>query len=200
MPHPALRPLASAAVAGGLCWIAFAVSSVLSAAEKSNEKVDLSGTGDYLGFGLFAVCLALAVTAVVALHLHHRGADGRLGRVGAIAAGAAAQCVVISGIVVNGEETSWFGIAAPLAILTWFAGSVVLGVAVHRAGLLPRWVGIALPIVTAFAIVGSDAGTSALIGVFQIVVGWRIVRAAGAGAEHSVSGRRTARRVPAQPA
>lgn len=184
MSSPILRPIASAAVAGGLCWVAFAVSAVLSTGNKSNEKADLSGTGDYLGFGLFALCLALSVAAVTALHLHHRGADGRLGRVGAIVAatGAAAQCVVISGIIVNGAETSWFGIAAPLAILTWFAGSVVLGVAIRRAGLMPGWVGIALPVVTAFAIVGSDAGTSALIGVFQIVVGLRIVRAAGAGA------------------
>lgn len=202
MPSPLLRPLAAAAVAGGLCWIAFAVSGVLSASDNSNEKVVLEGAGDYLGFGLFALCLALAVTAVAALHLHHRGADGRLGRIGAIVAGAgaAAQCVVISGIVVNGEETSWFGVAAPLAILTWFAGSVVLGVAVYRAGLMPRWVAIALPIATAFAIVGSDAGTSVLIGAFQVVVGVRIVRAAGASASASANAPRTARPAPARPA
>jgi hypothetical protein len=88
--------------------------------------------------------------------------------------------VVIAAIVVNGTETSWFGIAAPLAILTWFVGSVLLGIAVYRAGVMPAWVGIVLPFATAFAIVGSNAGTSAIIGVFQIVVGLRVARAVGA--------------------
>jgi hypothetical protein len=170
-------------VLGGVCWIAFAVSTLATAAQ-GEEKVKLDGAGDYAGFGLFAVSLALAVAAIAALHLHQRGADGRLGRAGAIvaAAGAAGQCIVISGIVVNGAETSWFGVAAPIAILTWFVGSVLLGVAVHRTRLMPTWVGIALPIVTAFAIVGSEGGTSVLIGAFQLVVGLRIAEAAGASA------------------
>ena len=180
---PKLQATASAAVLGGACWIAFAVSA-LASTPAEEKKVVLDGAGDYAGFALFALSLALSVAAIAALHLHQRGADGRLGRIGAIVAmtGAAGQCIVISGIIVNGEETSWFGVAAPLAILTWFAGSVLLGVAVKRAALMPGWVGIALPVVTAFAIVGSDAGTSALIGAFQVVVGLRIARAASASA------------------
>ena len=191
MSSPKLRTLASAAVLGGGCWIVFAVSA-LASGSSSEKKVVLDGAGDYAGFGLFALCLALAVPAIAALHLHQRGADGRLGRIGAVVAmaGAAAQFVVISGIVVNGEETSWFGVAAPLAILTWFVGSVLLGIAVKRAGLMPAWVGIVLPIATALAIIGSDAGTSALIGAFQIVVGLRIARAAGASATLRPAGAR----------
>ena len=183
MSSPKLRAVASAAVVGGACWIAFAVAALASSAAEE-KKVVLEGTGDYAGFGLFALSLALSVPAIAALHLHQRGADGRLGRIGAIVAmtGAAAQCIVISGIIVNGEETSWFGVAAPLAILTWFVGSVLLGIAVTRAGVMPIWVGIVLPIATAFAIVGSDAGTSALIGAFQVFIGLRIARAAAAGA------------------
>ena len=65
---------------------------------------------------------------------------------------------MIGAIVVNGAETSWFGIAAPLAILTWFVGSILLGVAVHRAGLMPRWVGIALPVVTSSRSSAPNAG------------------------------------------
>jgi hypothetical protein len=170
-------------VLGGACWIALAVNT-LTTAGQGDEKVKLDGAGDYADFGLFAVSLALAVTAIAALHLHQRGADGRLGRAGAIvaAAGATGQCIVISAILVNGAETSWFGVGAPIAILTWFVGSVLLGVAVHRARLMPAWVGIVLPIVTAFAIAGSEAGTSVLIGVFQIVVGLRIARANAASA------------------
>ena len=183
MSSPKLRLIAAATVAGGACWIAFAVNT-LATAGQGEGKVTLDGAGDYVGFGLFAVSLALAVAAIAALHLHQRETDGRLGRIGAIvaAAGAAAQCIVISGILVNGAETSWFGIGAPIAILTWFVGSVLLGVATYRARVMPTWVGIALPVVTAFAIVGSEGGTSVLIGAFQIVVGVRIAQAAGASA------------------
>jgi hypothetical protein len=178
MSSPLLRSLAPLTILGGACWVAFAISNLV-AGETSSERVDLSTTGDYVGFGLFSLCLALSVPALAALHLYHRGADGRLGRAGAIVAvaGAAAQCVVITGIVVNGEETSWFGVGAPLAILTWVVGSVLLGVAISRAHVMPRWTGVALPLVTVFAIVGANAGTSVLIGAFQIVIGGRLARA-----------------------
>jgi hypothetical protein len=183
MSTPLLRPIALTAAAGGVGWIAFAVFTVASGPAE-DTRVVLTDVADYAGFTLFAVCLALAVACPLALHLHHRGADGALGRTGArvAMAGAGAQCVVIAGIVVNGEETSWFGIAAPLAILTWFAGSVMLGVAVRRVRLLPAWVGIGLPIATLLAIVGANAGTSVLLGAFQLVIGLRIAGASSAGA------------------
>ena len=180
-----LRQLSLAGVAGGVCWIVMAVSALLSEARPDGQKVVLETAGDYAGFGIFAAALALTVCALLALHGHHRGADGALGRTGVriAAAGCAAQCLVISTIVVTGEEPSFFGVAAPLAILTWFVGSVAFGVAIRRAGVLPSWVGVALPVVTAVAIVGSEGGTSVLIGVFLIVVGARLATAAGAGAQ-----------------
>lgn len=182
MPLSKLRLLGRVAAIGGLCWIVFAVAAVLTSHAESTRPV-LSTMTDYLGFGLFALCLALAVPALLALHLHQRGADGRLGRAGALLAmaGAAGQSIVILGIVVNGQETSWFGLAAPIAILTWVVGSVVLGIAIRRARLMPPWVAIALPVATLFAIVGADYGTSVFIGAFQIVVGLRIAGAAEAG-------------------
>jgi hypothetical protein len=181
MSPTTLRPIAAAAALGGLCWIVFACHAVAAAPPDAGTRVVLDTAAEWFGFSLFAVCLALAVPGILALHLHQRGADGRLGRVGAIVAmtGAAAQCVVISGIVAAGEETSWFGIGAPLAILTWFAGSILFGIATRRAGVLPGWIGIALPIATLFAIVGADYGTSVLLGTLQLFIGVRILRATG---------------------
>lgn len=184
MSPQALRSLASAAVLGGACWLVLAATAVTSASRPNDEAVSLSSTADYVGHGAFAAALALTVAGLFALHAHQRGADGRLGSVGtAIAmAGAAGQCVVISTIVATGEEPSWFGVAAPLAILTWVVGSIVLGVALRRAAVMPGWVGVALPIVTALAIAGSELGTSVLIGGYLIVIGARIARAANVGA------------------
>lgn len=177
------RLLAQLTVAGGALWLAFAVQAALNGAGEGGAVV-LATTAETLAFALFAASLALSAPAVAAIHLHQRGADGRLGRIGAVlaAGGAAAQAVVIGAIVVEGAETSWFGIGAPVAILTWVVGSVLLGVATRRARVLPGWVGVALPIATAFAIVGSDAGTSALLGVLQLVVGLRLVRATATAA------------------
>jgi hypothetical protein len=185
MSSSTLRPVAAAGALGGLCWLVFAVSSALTG-ETTDTAVVLDTAGEWFGFSLFAVCLALAVPGVLALHLHQRGADGRLGRAGAVVAmtGAAAQCIVIAAIVAGGEETSWFGIGAPLAILTWFAGSVAFGIATRRAGVLPTWTGFALPIATLFAIVGADYGTSVLLGMFQLVTCSRILRATSDTAAH----------------
>lgn len=175
------RLLSGATIAGGLCWILVAAFGLATSARPDGERLVLHGAADYASFGSFAAALALTVAALAALHLHQRGADGRLGRAGTIVAcaGAAAQFVVIATIVATGEEPSWFGVAAPVAIFTWFAGSVLLGIAIRRAAVVPRWVGTVLPIVTAFAIVGSEAGTSVLIGGFLVAVGTRLARAAG---------------------
>lgn len=183
MSPQAVRSLASATVVGGVCWIILAVSSLTTEPLEEGATVSLSGAADYLSFGAFAAALALTLPGLLALHAHQRGADGRLGRTGALVAmtGAAAQCVVISTIVVTAEEPAWFGVAAPLAILTWFVGSVLFGIAIRRAGVMPGWVAIALPLVTLVAIVGAELGTSALIGVFLIVVGLRIAAATSSG-------------------
>lgn len=179
----AIRTLAIAGMTGAVCWTVMTVSALLTD-PRPPGKVSLEGTSDYLGFANFAAALALTVCALLALHLHHRGADGRLGRIAASVAmaGCAGQCLVITTIAATGEEPWWFGIAAPVAIFTWFAGSIAFGVAIRRARVLPGWVGAVLPVVTLFAIVGSEAGTSLMIAAFLVVVGRRLVRATSAEA------------------
>lgn len=171
-----IRTLAAAGMFGGICWIAMAISALLTPAEPG-ARVILDDTSEYIGFGNFAVALALTVCMLLALYLRHRPSSGVLGRVAPFVAmaGCAGQCVVISTITITGEEPSWFGIAAPAAILTWFVGSIGFGVAIRRARQLPSWVGAVLPVVTLLAIVGSEAGTSVLIGAFLLIVGRRLV-------------------------
>jgi hypothetical protein len=184
-----LHTFAHLAVLAGLCWAGMAVNSLVTEANEEGTTVVLSGAGDYIAYGLFAAALALTVPALVALHAHQQGADGRLGRVGALMAcvGCSAQFVVIATIVVTGEEPSWFNTAAPLAILTWFAGSVLFGIGIRRARTLPGWVAIALPFVTLFAIVGSEAGTSLLIAAFLVVIGRRLARASSGAVEPALA-------------
>lgn len=182
MSSQTLRLLASAAVVGGFCWIAAAGLNV-ALGQNDDVRLVLEGGAQYALFAVFAAALALTIPGLLALHAHQRGADGRLGRIGtAVAAlGVGAQSIVICTILVEGGDGPWFDVAAPLAILTWFVGSVTLGVAVWRARVMPAWVGILLPIVTLLAVVVAEYGTSVAIGVFLIVVGLRIARATTAG-------------------
>ena len=167
-----------AAVAAGLCWIGLAIGALTTPAGDQKRLV-LTETSDYVGHALFATALALTVLALLGLHRLHGGRDGALGRTGARVAmlGCGGQAVVIGTMVATGEEPSWFGIAAPVAILTWVVGSVAFGIAIRRVGVLPRWAGVVLPIVTLFAIVGSEAGTSLLMGAFLIEMGRRALTA-----------------------
>lgn len=176
-----LRVIALLAAAGGACWLAL-VPFAIANAGRYDDGLVLDTAGGYVLYGLFALSLALTVPALLAVHLHQGGADGRLGRAGTLVAiaGVATQCVVIAAIVAAGQETSWFEPTAPIAILTWFIGSVLLGIAIRRARLMPGWVAIALPVVTLFAVVGASLGTSVLIGLFQVIIGLRIARAAEA--------------------
>lgn len=67
-----------------------------------------------------------------------------------------------------------------MAILTWLVGSILLGVAVRRAGLMPGWVGVGLPIAVILAIVFAELGTGVVTGAYLIAVGAGIARAARA--------------------
>ncbi|MGI8728836.1 MAG: hypothetical protein ACR2LK_02385 [Solirubrobacteraceae bacterium] len=194
-----LRVTALIAAAGGACWLALVPFAIVNAGKY--DPLVLDTAGGYLQYGLFTLSLALTVPALLALHLHQGGADGRLGRAGALVAiaGVATQCVVIAAIVAAGQETSWFGTTAPIAIATWFIGSILLAIAIRRARLMPGWVAIALPVVTLLAIVGAEFGTSVLIGLFQVGIGLRIARAADARATRASGslGSREAELVPA---
>lgn len=194
-----LRAIARAAIAGGLAWLALVPFAIVNAG-RYDEGLVLDTADGYLMYGLLTLALALTVPALLGLHLHQRGADGRLGRVGTLVAiaGVATQSVVIGAIVVAGQETSWFGVTAPIAIATWFIGSVLLAIAIGRGRLMPRWVAFALPVVTLFAIVGAEFGTSVLIGIFLLVVGLRIARAAGAATALPWQGGREAEQMSAR--
>lgn len=183
MSSTTLRTLGSAAVLGGVAWICLAVMNV-ALGTNDDERLVLEGAGQYVLFTVFAAALALTIPAVIALHAHQRGADGRLGAIGARVAclGVAGQFGVVVTILVNGGDGPWFDVAAPLAILTWFVGSLLLGLAIRRAQLMPAWVGVGLPIAMLVAIVPAALGSSVATGVYLIVVGAGIARAASGGA------------------
>lgn len=68
-----------------------------------------------------------------------------------------------------------------MALLTWWVGSILLGVAVRCARLMPGWVGAGLPVAMILAIAFASLGSGVVTGAYLIAVGAGIVRAATAG-------------------
>jgi hypothetical protein len=53
----------------------------------------------------------------------------------------------------------------------WLVGSVVLGVSLWRAGRVPRWVAVALPVSMPVTLVLSQMGSGLVVGAFWVALG-----------------------------
>ncbi len=133
----------------------------------------LRGPGDRLFETLLVPYALLTLAAVWELHRGHQDGDGRLGRVGARLAAAGLVAFVAPAIAtqVTGR-TEALGPIYFLAELVSVVGVVMVGVAVHRARLLPAPVGplvavgwlLASPVaehVTGIALAGAAAFAAA---------------------------------------
>ncbi len=168
-----VRPSVSSGVrapapAAALTGLLFLVLSAVSLATDPNSGLDL----------LFAGTWLLAVLPTWGLRAMHGGRDGALGTVGAVAlsAGAVANAVGLVVRVAGSDVLAW--LALPVGGLLIFLGLVLLGVAIWRARVLPRWCGAAmvaaLPVTFLtsiwFPVEGDGAGDYP--GVFVVGVLW----------------------------
>ena len=115
----------------------------------------------------FAVSLLVVVPAHLALGALARSSRGaRVAAVGTplLAVGAASSAI-------NGQDLAWFPIVAMLANALWLVGSVMLGVSLWRAGRVPRWVAVLLPVSMPVTLLGSQLGSGLPVGAFWVVVG-----------------------------
>ena len=165
-----LRSLA--AVAGGA---AFAFTGAIQATQEfegTHNTIDT--TAEYLVTG------ALPVALVLTIPMYHL--LGRLGRAPRAAAVAIAAQVVLSLMcvisVVNGEDASFFNAVAPVCLLTWLAGSVVLARGLRRTGSVPAPVAFALPALLITTFMLSPIGGAMLTGGYWIAVGTLLHRGA----------------------
>lgn len=93
---------------------------------------------------VFAAAWLSAVMPVVRLHELHRGRDGSWGVVGmrALVAGAVAHAPGLVVRVAGSDALSW--LVLPVGVLLLFVGLVAFGIGSWRAGVLPRWCGVAM--------------------------------------------------------
>ncbi len=72
---------------------------------------------------------------------------------------------------INGQDLAWFPAIAVVANALWFTGSVILGVSLWRAGRVPRWIAVLLPVSMPVTLFFSQLGSGLLVGVFWAYVG-----------------------------
>ncbi len=167
-----------AAMVGGALWI---VGTVIHASkprgciaeECAFRPMRESGA---LDGGLMLVSLLLFVAGAAGLVVLTRsiGRFGRMGRTGSIIGALGAALLVTSGLVQNiffGGDfplMPYFVIPGALALI---AGVLLLGVAVLRAGVLPRWVAV-LIIVGALLMLGANEQTARVLLTIPFGLAW----------------------------
>ena len=168
---------------GGTLWVAWAIVHALQPLGCVADECSLPGRsmreGSALGSILqIAAVLALAV-GVWGLMRRARtmGGFGRLGSIGLIASAGGVVTVVIAGLVqaifYNGDfwAMPYFVIPAALALV---AGFVLLGVAILRSGVLPRWVA-ALLIIATLAMLGMNEQNTWVLMAIPFGVTWAVI-------------------------
>jgi hypothetical protein len=182
-PFTSLRTAALTAAAGGSLWVfTGAIQAVHGDFGGTHNTID--STAEYLVTGGFA--LAMLLCGPVYRHLG-RMAGAR--RAGLAAMGAQMVLGTVAAFsVTQGEDAAFFNTVAPICLLTWLAGSVLIARGLRRNEAVPAAVALALPALVLTTIPLSMVGGPMLTGAFWIVVGPRL--AAGA----------TATRPAAQPA
>jgi hypothetical protein len=159
------RLAAGAALAGGLAW---AVSGPLQLAGVNEHETQVVTFGEHVLIGLFSLALVLTAPGVLALARHARSDTGAK-----VAAGAMVLLALTATTSnVNGEDMSFFPAVATATNLLWLAGSIHLAVSLHKAGRVPLWVAIGLPLTQVFALPLSAAGGGLVAGGYWVTVAY----------------------------
>jgi hypothetical protein len=146
---------------GGAVWTVLGLSALFGYLQAIPGREDVV---------LFAVALLLTAVGLVGLHALQGGSYGLLGRVGLYVA-LVAMAARLSGAVVylaGSTALEWISWPGTLGMLVGF---VLYGLATLRAGVLPRWYGLALifsmPVSLPLAVYGTT-----LFGLILVVLGY----------------------------
>ena len=152
---------ATSLMLGGAVWTVLGLSALFGYLQAIPGREDVV---------LFAVALLLTVAGFVGLHALQGGSYGLLGRVGFYVA-LVAMAARLSGAVVylaGSTALEWISWPGTLGMLVGF---VLYGLATLRAGVLPRWYGLALIFSMPVSLPLGVYGT-ALFGLILVVLGY----------------------------
>jgi len=149
----------------GAIWTA---TGVLQAIRPDWITTDvLEHWGEHVMMAGFSLALLMMIPAYALLSRYATGSTP----VKFVAVGNVALAATITVSNINGDDPSWFVIAAPISNLLWFGGSIALAVLMRRAGRVPAWVYVGLPLAWIAALPLSPIGGPVLAGAYWIAVG-----------------------------
>jgi hypothetical protein len=155
----------AAAAAGG------ATEIVHSQRHSGSNVVGVSG---YLSLSLFVVFLMCVAPSFIALA---RRARSGLAMKAAFAAAGGTLVLGLTSItsLVNGHDLGMFNVIAPVTNAAWLFGSIVIAVALKRAGRVSTAVAIGLPLAWVATIPLGTLGGGVITGAYYLAVGYLLV-------------------------
>lgn len=159
-PGP-IRWGATGFVLSGVAWFVLGLSALLGYLQAIPGREDVV---------LFLVAHLLLGVGLVGLHALQRDDYGLLGRVGFYVALAAVAARTLGAVVflAGSLALEWISFPGTLGMLLGF---VLYGIATVRAGVLPRWYGLALVVALPVTLPLAAYGTT-LFGLILLVLGY----------------------------
>lgn len=177
-----------AALLAGATFAAGGVTQIVHSQRHAGSRV--VGTAGYLALSFFVVALISAAPSFIALARRARSSRV-LKAATAAAAGTAVLGLTSITSLVNGHDLGLFNVVAPLTNGAWLLGSIILAVALKRAGSVPTAVAVGLPIVWVAAIPLSTFGGGVIAGAYFLAIGYLLTggasEAAGSQATYAAS-------------
>ena len=157
------KAAATAAIAGGVAWL---VTGPLQLAGINEHETQVVTFGEHVLISLFSLSLVLTAPGLLALSRHAKSDTGAKVAV----TGMVLLALTALSSNINGEDMSFFPVAATFTNLLWLGGSIHLAVSLYRTGRVAKWVAIGLPITQVFALPLSMVGGGMVAGAYWIAV------------------------------
>ena len=158
-----------AAMLGGAALAAGGITQIVHSQRHSGNSV--VGVAGYLSLSFFVVALIAIAPSFIALA---RSARPGVAQKGAVAAAAGTAVLGLTSItsLVYGHDLGLFNVVAPVTNAAWFFGSIVLAVALKRAGKVSGWVAIGLPVAWVATIPLATLGGGVIAGAYFLAGGY----------------------------
>ena len=168
------RPQLSArlAIAAGALWAAMGALQAMRPDYLTTDVIE--HPLEHVMMAGFSLALLLMIPGYALLSRYATGSKPVL----FVAAGNILLAATVTVSNINGDDPSWFVIVAPLTNALWFFGSIALAVLLRRAGRVPAWVYVGLPLAWIAALPLSPIGGPLLTGAYWLALGYMLLAGA----------------------
>jgi hypothetical protein len=166
------RTAGRAALVAGAAALAGGVTEIVHSQRHSGN--DVVGLAGYLTLSFFTVFLIAVAPSFIALARHARS---RLALKAGVAAAAGTLVLGLTSIasLINGHDLGVFNVIAPPTNAAWLFGSIIIAVALKRAGTVSTALAIGLPIAWVATIPLATVGGGVIAGAYYLAIGYLLV-------------------------